>query len=365
MIRWFLLLFLFSLMIEAHQSKENYIDVNITADHVFLHCDIETDNFQSVIDLDDNNNSVVSWKELYNHQQQIETHLLSQIHLTQNNQLITLSPSEYKIYRKLDQSYLNILLHGDVTSQETDLSLEYTLFFDIDPLQRMFLSVTTADNNITQLFSPRQTSHQLSLQKKSQWDYFLQFWEEGIWHIWSGYDHLLFVLMLIIPAVLIKKEQTVSVVSSFKTALLNLVKIITTFSIAHSITLSAAFLDLASINARWIESGIALSIFITAVFNIMKYFPHRIYLLVFLFGLLHGFGFANALSEMAMQNVHLLIILFGFNLGVETGQIAIVLLVFPLLYYFAKFHFYQTIILQGISFITALLALYWFIDRIL
>jgi hydrogenase/urease accessory protein HupE len=138
----------------------------------------------------------------------------------------------------------------------------------------------------------------------------------GIEHILTGYDHLLFLLALLLPG----------------GGLLSLAKIITAFTIAHSITLTLAVLQVVTLPDRLIEAVIALSIAFVAAENV--FFKPRIsrrWLVSFGFGLVHGFGFSSALRELGLPRQGLLLSLFGFNAGVEAGQALVIVICLPLL----------------------------------
>ena len=136
----------------------------------------------------------------------------------------------------------------------------------------------------------------------------------GIEHILTGYDHLAFLVMLLVPAQRLR----------------DLVWIITAFTVAHSITLSAATLGYIVASSTWVEPVIALTILYVAVENLVRPAPTARVALTFGFGLIHGLGFANALSEGPLSPSELLLALFSFNLGVEVGQLAFLAIVYPL-----------------------------------
>ena len=362
--RIFYLLLFFTIIAHAHQSKENYITIKVQNNTLILTCDIETDNFENVLKLDDNHNNIISWNELYKHKHEIQAYILNHIFIIQNTQNITLKVSDYKIYRREDQSYLSLTLRNDTYNSENSTLFDYQLFFDIDPLQRLFLSRKKEGQEIIQIFSPHQPRQNINSEKPSLFKQFNTFWKEGIWHIWIGFDHLLFLLMLLLPALIEKKGKVYQRVPSLRSALLKTLSIITLFSVAHSLTLSAAFLDLASLNSKVVESLIAFSIILTAFFNLIGYIPKRIYVLIFIFGLLHGFGFANALGEISLSHLDMIITLIGFNLGVESGQILLLLPLFPLLFILAKYRVYQTFIIKSLSLLTLILSVHWLIQRL-
>jgi hydrogenase/urease accessory protein HupE len=144
----------------------------------------------------------------------------------------------------------------------------------------------------------------------------------GIEHILTGYDHLLFLLALILGG----------------GNLWSLFKIITAFTIAHSITLALAALNLVTLPEQMVEATIALSIAYVAAENLFmrKAVSHR-WAVSFLFGLVHGFGFSNVLRELGLPKEGLVWALLNFNLGVETGQAMAVLIAVPVLFWLRQF----------------------------
>jgi hypothetical protein len=197
--------------------------------------------------------------------------------------------------------------------------------------------------------------------------------KSGIWHIWMGFDHILFLLALLLPSVLRfrSKDEVLPVgvhnnvwkpVERFKAALKNVIKIVTFFTIAHSITLCLAAFQIISLHPRLIESIIAISIALAAIHNIYPLLSRKEWLIAFVFGLFHGFGFASVLAEKGLGGSYLGLSVFGFNLGVEIGQLAIIALVFPILYLLRKTFLYPKIRVFGSIFLI-FISLYWFIER--
>lgn len=144
---------------------------------------------------------------------------------------------------------------------------------------------------------------------------FTSFLIEGVWHILIGLDHVLFVIVLVLVALTLKE----------------LALVVTSFTLAHSITLALGSLEVVNLPSRFVESMIALSIVYVAVENIVREAPRARAGITFAFGLLHGFGFSTVLGEVGLPSDRLVSALLAFNLGVELGQLAIVLPVFPLL----------------------------------
>jgi hydrogenase/urease accessory protein HupE len=174
------------------------------------------------------------------------------------------------------------------------------------------------------------------------------FFRLGIEHILTGYDHLLFL-----GALLLRGGR-----------LLSLFKIITAFTVAHSITLALAVLGLVAIPERLVECVIAASIVYVALENVfLRDAPSQRWVVSFLFGLVHGFGFASALNPLHLPPRHLALALLGFNLGVESGQALVVALLLPILVWMRGSHWERRAV-QTASGAVALLGFIWFFERL-
>jgi hypothetical protein len=139
--------------------------------------------------------------------------------------------------------------------------------------------------------------------------------------------------------------------------------VVTAFTLAHSITLSLASLGWLSLPSRWVESVIAASVVLAAANNLFPLVQRRRWLVAFVFGLIHGFGFASVLTELGLPQGALVLSLLGFNLGVEMGQLAIVAAFLPAAYLLRNTSFYRNGIFKSGSVITAVVALFWFVER--
>ena len=174
------------------------------------------------------------------------------------------------------------------------------------------------------------------------------FFRLGIEHILTGYDHLLFL-----GALLLRGGR-----------LLSLFKIITAFTVAHSITLALAVFGLLAVPGRLVECVIAASIVYVALENVfLRDAPSQRWVVSFLFGLVHGFGFASALSPLHLPPRHLALALLGFNLGVEGGQALVVALLLPILVWLRGSSWERRAV-RTASCAVALLGLIWFVERL-
>lgn len=180
---------------------------------------------------------------------------------------------------------------------------------------------------------------------------FLNFLSLGVHHILIGFDHLLFLLALLI------------VCRTWKDAAI----IITCFTLAHTITLSLASLNIVSLPQNWVELAIALTIIYVGFENLyFKHRPRHRWILTSCFGLIHGLGFANVLIGIGLgkTGAPMLIPLFAFNLGVEIGQLGLSIIALPIMWYLLKFNWYEKRVLPIISISIVLLGTMWAFERL-
>lgn len=325
--------------------------------------------------------------------EQLKMHLTDiQAYFTQRTSFKTTDGSTYTLRFKeptiLDLNEMEdyIRFHFDLEGGNEipdELEVSYDLLFDKYPNHRGWLiieynwkaGIINNQSLATDIFSPDNTVEKLDLTDASIWKGFWALTKLGVWHIWIGLDHILFIVALILPAVVRRrKEEEEDVletndyssiwkpVKEFRPAFLYIIKIITFFTIAHSITLALAALGVVNLSSRFVESVIAISIALAAYHNIQPIFKGKEWIIAFGFGLFHGFGFASVLGEKGIGGDFLVPSLLGFNLGVEIGQVLIICLIFPILFLIRKNKIYPKIITYG-SFALILIAFYWAVER--
>jgi HupE / UreJ protein len=221
---------------------------------------------------------------------------------------------------------------------------------------------TFKSDAIVGVFSPDQPSIAIDLSKSSSWRGFLAMIRQGVWHIWIGLDHILFLVALALPAVMVRTNGRWEPVGSFKKALIAIISIVSFFTLAHSVTLSLAALDVITLPSRLVESVIAGSIAVAAWANLVPKLKIREAALAFAFGLFHGFGFATVLGDLGLGREHMVLSLLGFNIGVELGQLAIISALFPVLFLLRRTVAYGWI-MRGGSIALIGLALIWLYER--
>jgi hypothetical protein len=192
---------------------------------------------------------------------------------------------------------------------------------------------------------------------------------EGVTHIWGGIDHLLFLVSLLLPAVLVRVRRGAteawSAAPNFGMSFADVAKIVTAFTLAHSITLALAALDVVSLPSGPVEAAIALSVVLAALNNLFPIVRHGRWIAAFAFGLIHGFGFAGALAGLGLPGEGLAWSLAAFNLGVEAGQLAIVAVFLPLAFALRDTLAYRRYVFGAGSVAIALVGAAWFVERVL
>ncbi|RHW39057.1 HupE/UreJ family protein [Neobacillus notoginsengisoli] len=223
----------------------------------------------------------------------------------------------------------------------------YNLF--VDDINRSHINFATVDGEKgTQEFTFTIAEREMVIGERNWLRQATNFFILGIEHIVTGYDHILFVLCLILPAAI---------------SLGRVVEIVTAFTLGHSITLGLATLGIVTLPSQLVEAGIALSIVYVAIENILKWETKKRWLITLFFGLIHGFGFAGILQEMQLSTSTVASSLLFFNLGVEIGQITIVALVFPVLAYLRRYKRFPAFVTTSSSLIMGM-GLIWFVQRL-
>jgi hypothetical protein len=237
------------------------------------------------------------------------------------------------------------------------------LLFDLDPSHRGLVSVRAAGQVRAAVLSEDRPSLGLEGAGPGTARTLTAYGLQGVRHIWTGFDHLLFLVALLLPSVLRHEGGRWRPLPSLAPALRDVLAVVTAFTLAHSITLSLAVLGWVSLPARWVESAIAATVVLAALNNIRPMVSGRRWALAFALGLIHGLGFAEALADLGLPSAALVPALAGFNLGVEAGQIGILALFVPGAYLLRHTGFYQRGALGLGSAAVAAIAFLWLAER--
>lgn len=354
----------------AHAPGENYVWVNVETDQLTGRFEIHLKDLKRKLDID--------WKQHGTPAEGVaatasiaQKYLLEHFQILFQDQPVEIIFDQTAIFSE-NSDYAQYFYHTPVLTVPEKFKIRNSIFIsDEDPLHRSLIVLEYnrskqeeyGGENAIMAFGPHKSEQELDLNDLPALLKPLDFVWQGVLHIWIGIDHILFLLALLFLAVLVREDGKWVPVPTFKKAFWNVLKIVTIFTVAHSITLSLAALHWLDLSSRIVESTIALSIVLVCLNNIFPKFDDKTWLIIFFFGLFHGMGFASVMGDLPFRTVNLMRILLSFNLGVELGQLAIVVGIFPILYMLRKTSVYRTLIVNGGSIIVGLIALRWFYER--
>lgn len=369
----------------AHRINESYIYFNVLEDSIEARLELRVDDINEVLDLGiptDPDDPEAVEAALVANQSTLEEFSRPHLRLSEggNNWGYTFTDIE-----ALDtETGYFALLSLDIDEEFTEIprawEVELDVFFDELPDNRGFGLIESYwdggifNNEANALvdFDAGDTVKTMTIDAPS---FLAGMWgtvDLGIEHIEIGTDHILFVLVLVLPSVLVfgRRESDLAgtgdswmPAEDFKSSLWKVLKIATMFTIAHSITLTLAGLGVFELPGRPVEALIALSIIAAALHNLRPIFNDKEWLIAFGFGLFHGLGFAGLLADLGLDRTNRVWSLLGFNIGVEIGQAFIILVTFPILYMLRRTALYTHVLRWG-SIVMAAVATNWFIERV-
>lgn len=348
----------------AHKASDSYLALTLRPGSVEGQWDIALRDLEQAIGLDADGDRAITWGELEAAQDAVFAYALPRLTLTAGGTACVPVPSSLLADRHTDGGYAVLRFQADCAGATHGLDLTYRLLFDIDTLHRGLLRVMEGDRVHTAVLGPdAPTFHLEPAQAPDLRRQVLSYGWQGVWHIWIGLDHILFLLALLLPAVLRRHDGGWQAVGSFREAGIDVLKVVSAFTLAHSTTLTLAALELVELPSRAVEATIAASVVLAALNNIRPVVERSLWVVAFGFGLIHGLGFAGALAELGLPAHALLPSLLAFNAGVELGQLAIVALFLPLAFLVRSTGAYSRIVLRGGSAAVAAVAGLWLVER--
>jgi hypothetical protein len=387
-LRFIVFFLLFSPFIgNSHQPDQSFIYVRVfEEDGIEGRFELNVNQLNTILGYDFEKHPMVA--DILPYQQQIEAYILENSSFVSSlgkhniiftNEISLISSTTFGAFVQFHFYLDNV----DVIPDEIEVT--YNVFLDKSQNHMNYLTTeynwkAGFINNeavFTLDFSKGNATKTWDLSDGSLWKGFMAMIRQGVWHIWIGLDHILFLVALILPSVVrrIKNqefgEDTKSKkfnifgwkpVEKFYPAFLYIVKIVTFFTLAHTITLSLAALQLVVLPSRIVETVIAFSIGLAAYHNIRPIFKGKDWIIAFVFGLFHGFGFASVLGDLGYGGENLVLSLLGFNIGVEIGQVVIIALIFPLLYFMRNLKMYPKFLVV-MSILLIVISLNWVLER--
>ena len=366
----------------AHKPSDSYLTIKVDRNNVSGQWDIALRDLDLAVGLDIDGDGTITWGEVKSQRDAISRYALSHLSLARSTSC-TLNIADVLIDEHTDGAYAVLRLAGTCTDAAAPLTVDYRLLFDLDAQHRGLLKLASAGQTTTAIFATTTRRQQFAVAPStsatataavatgtgtvapstSSIATLVAFVKDGVKHIASGFDHILFLIALLLPAVMIREGGRWRPATALRPTLMNVAGIVTAFTIAHSITLSLAVLGIVDVPSRLVESLIAASVVATALDNLIPFLPRRRWQVAFVFGLLHGLGFASVLLDLGLPTSSLAISLFGFNLGVEIGQLLLVLAVVPLAYLARSTRAYRPLAVGLGSCAIVFVASGWLIER--
>jgi hypothetical protein len=342
----------------GHEPSRSLVTLDVDGPELRGRWDIALRDLEDAVGLDANGDELVTWGEVTARHDAVVAYALARLRVAASAADCNLVARPKGVDTHGGATFAVLELEGRCATAPRRLEIDYELLFEIDRAHRAIVAVNSGGGTATAVASfdsPRLT---LAMAELSPWSTLRRFVVEGVHHIWEGYDHLAFVALLLLPIVLGRSAD-----SGARAVAREIVRVITAFTAAHSLTLALALTGYVAIPTRIVELAIAASVLIAALFNVAPKVPRLGAKLVFGFGLVHGLGFANALGDLGATEQSLLATLAGFNLGVELGQLVVVAGLLPPLVIAARSARARVAVNAAGSIVCAALAVAWLAER--
>ncbi|WP_203299921.1 HupE/UreJ family protein [Marinobacter sediminum] len=316
----------------AHKASDSFMYLD--TDSRQFRIDVALRDLALLVPLDTNRDGEVTGGELRQHRGAILAAIEAAITLSADNTACQLRGEESGISQHSDGAYAATRYQVLCDGGQAPDSLNYQLLFAQDSLHRGLIQISAGNESSLAVAGPdSQTVDLRPAGRAGLWHSFTTFLWEGVVHLLIGLDHILFLLVLVLPASLSRNDSITSPQRWLpsRAQIIELTGVVTAFTVAHSITLALAALKIVSLPIAWVETVIAASIVVAAVNVVWPVLGRKTWPLAFGFGLIHGFGFASVLSDLTSGTANLAVALAGFNVGVELGQLALLAICFPLL----------------------------------
>ncbi|KQU78391.1 MULTISPECIES: HupE/UreJ family protein [unclassified Rhizobacter] len=345
---------LLPLVAQAHKPSDAYVHLQVDGAVVTQRFDIALRDLDRELALDADDDGQLSWREVRTRWADIDRLSLQGLDMQADGApCVPGAAGVPQLDEHSDGRYAVLTRRWTCAAPVGTLTPVYRLFAQSDPTHRGIVRVQQPGRDETAVLVPG--AEPRSFGAAAAGPAFAGFVREGVHHILIGSDHILFLLALLLPAVLASPRLA--------PVLAEVLRVVTAFTVAHSITLALAAFDLVNPPSRWVESIIAASVVFAALNNLVPMVREGRWKLTFAFGLVHGFGFAGALKDAGLAQGALALPLLGFNLGVEAGQLAIVAVFVSCVWALRTTRFYRQVLLRGGSAAIVLVAVLWLAER--
>lgn len=345
----------------GHSSSESYLSLQIQGQQAHGAWEFSLRDLEYVVGLDANADGKITWRDIRQRQSVVQQYILSGVKITQDQQACTVIPGQLMLNQRAGNMYLHQPVEVMCQTDIHQLQLGYQLFFEQDVRHHAIWSLTAAGTNINRISSIDHSEISVDLRGSAAHQGFIEFLRQGIWHIWIGLDHILFLVLLMLS---VENSLTGQNRCVHRQRWIRVMKTVTAFTLAHSLTLVVAAIGWLVIPSAWVESIIALSVILAGLNVLFQWIKEHLWWFAFIFGLIHGFGFASVLLDLGLDSQQLIQNILAFNIGVEVGQLVIVALVVPVLAVLGLLNKTGRYIKHMTASGVILLASVWFIQRL-
>lgn len=365
--------------LSAHSSSIALLHLDRIHDVLHARIEVPLRDLEEQMGLDANDDGILTWGEIRHRERDLLDYVRPRLALETPEGALPISLAPIQISRHEGEAYVSIEFGASPIPRGEELRLRYGILLDRDSLHRCLIQATwSGETRIAGrgrevvAFPPARSDD-----RTSGW---FSMVTEGTHHIWTGYDHLLFLFTLLLPSVLYQTREGWAPRVRPREVLREVLQVVTAFTVAHSLTLCAATLGLVHLSSRLVETTIAASILVAAAANLLpvqsrwkmestftsnrrRWLKPPGWVVAFAFGLIHGFGFASVLENLGLEKSDLFHALIGFNVGVEAGQLAIVAMFLPAALLIRGTRFYRGTVIPVASILILVIAGGWMIER--
>jgi HupE / UreJ protein len=349
----------------SHTSSTAYLSVEAAQDATpLLNWRIALRDLDALLDLDADADGRLTWGEVEDRSEDIVEVAVRSLTVRRGEAACSIDFQKPRFARLDGTGYAMLSGGADCVGSVSALRLDYLLFLGIDPSHRVLLSTPESTQPIILAPGAGRVISVPAAGNGPLADGPGTLYVQGVTHILGGFDHLLFLVALLLPTVLIRQGKRWVARSALRPALIQVAAVVTAFTVAHSITLGLASFGWVRIPSSIVEPLIAVTILLAALNNLHPVLDRQVAWAAFAFGLVHGFGFAEVLAPLELPVADLALALAAFNLGVQSGQLLVVAgLIAPLAAARGWKHYPRWVLGTG-SIILALIACGWMVERL-
>lgn len=328
----------------AHKPSDSYLHLKADGTTVRARWDLAVRDLDALHSLDADGDGAISWRDVQSQEAVLEALVRSHLRFEQAGRECPTSPATLQVVRHSDGAYVVFSFDAKCLAEVERVTVTDTLLFEVDAQHRGLVRLEGGGDSWT-IFTADLRTREVTWVPTPAWSQFALALTQGVHHILNGFDHLGFLFALLLPSVLRRKHRRWQPVNSLRQTLKEVLKVVTSFTVAHSLTLGLAAFGVVAPEPKWVEVAIALSVVLAAANNLLPVLPEGRWVLAFGLGLLHGFGFVSAIADLGGTKLWLSVL--GFNLGVELGQAMIVAVFIPLAFALRRTVFYSVVLRAG------------------